>query len=74
MRVYFNLLDPTHNIPDPTGVEVADVEQARVEAEQVIAELAEKEPLAQNVKGWRLVAVDTAGALLFSLNLDRTVH
>jgi hypothetical protein len=58
-------------ILDPAGVEVADPQHARVQALQVIEELRQTD--AQYWSGWTVTATDTAGAVLFTVDLDSIV-
>jgi hypothetical protein len=70
MRVYFHLKGGAETIPDLNGVEVSDLEEARVQASRTIEELRQEDPLAaEDWSGWRLEATDGRGRALFSLDL-----
>jgi hypothetical protein len=70
MRVYFHLKNGAETIRDLDGVEVSDLEEARVQAGRAIEELRQEDPLAaEDWSGWRLDAADESGRLLFSLEL-----
>ena len=68
MRIYFHLKDAQTVMPDDNGVEVTGPEQARDQAMRVIDELRQKD--ARHWSGWKLVAADEAGEVLFALDLD----
>ena len=71
MRVHFHLLDGHETIRDLEGVEVADLQEARVQAIRAVQELAQEDELAaQSWSGWTLSVADDRGAVLFSLALD----
>lgn len=75
MKVYFNLVDRSDSIPDPTGVEVDDVEDAYVEAHKAIQDLGEEDPAFRvEARSWRFNAVDGAGMLLFSIHLGSVIR
>ena len=71
MRIYFHLKSAHEVILDPKGVELSDLQEARVHALEVIEELRPKD--AQYWSGWTLAATDAAGAVLFTIDLDSTV-
>ncbi len=71
MRFFFHLVDAHGAIRDKDGVDVADIDELRVEAEKAIAELRLADPSAAHEwKGWRLDVSDASGAVLLTLNLD----
>ncbi len=71
MRVHFHLLDGHETIRDLEGVEVADLQEARVQAIRAVQELAQEDELAaQSWSGSTLSVADDRGAVLFSLALD----
>jgi len=71
MRLYFDLQDAEHTLPDVDGVEVSDLDQARQLALGMIRKLRQEDPsAAQDWPGWTISAVDPAGAVVFTLNLD----
>jgi hypothetical protein len=75
MRIYFNLVDGSNSILDPTGVEVESIEEAHREAEKAVKDLFNEDPSSvSEARRWRLNAVDDAGTLLFSLDLDSVVR
>ena len=72
MRLYFDLRDAEHMMPDVFGVEVSDVDEARQVALEMIRKLRREDPAhAQGWSGWTISAVDPAGAVVFTLDLDR---
>ncbi len=68
MRVFFHLMDGTETIRDEEGVEVSDLDEARMQALDAIREIRASDA-ARDWGAWRLEASDQAGSLLFSLNL-----
>ena len=75
MRCFFHLVNGQETILDDTGVEVADLETAKVEARKAIAELRQDDGSAtEDWRGWRLDIVCPEGSLLHSLDLVATVH
>ena len=70
MHVYFHLKDAHEVIRDTEGVEVSDVQEARVHAVRAIEELRQQE--GQHWSGWTLAATDAAGQILFTVDLDST--
>jgi hypothetical protein len=74
MRVYFNLANSAGSIPDSDGLYVIDLDDAYAQAKQAIAEiLQENEPMKADTVGWRLDAVDSTGAVLFSIDFDSVI-
>ena len=72
MRLYFDLKDSQYSLPDMNGVEVSDVDEARQVALEMIRKLRREDPAhAQGWSGWTISAVDPAGAVVFTLDLDR---
>ena len=77
MRCYFHLVNGAEEIRDTDGLEVTDLDHARVEALETLYILArDGEDAAAAWAGWRLDVRDASGALLFSLHLDKvgSVH
>jgi hypothetical protein len=72
MRLYFPLVSKHEIIPDWEGVEVADVQSALVAAREVLEALREDPGL--DLSGWTLRAVDSSCSIVFSLDLDGSVH
>jgi D-hexose-6-phosphate mutarotase len=70
VHVYFHLKDAHEVIRDAEGVEVSDVQEARVHAVRAIEELRQQE--GQHWSGWTLAATDAAGQILFTIDLDST--
>jgi hypothetical protein len=62
-------------ILDDTGFEVPDLETAKAEARRAIAELRqEAEGASEDWDGWRFDIVCSEGSLLYSFNLNETLH
>ena len=71
LRIHFHLKSAQEEILDHQGVEVSGPEEARVQALMAVEELHQEE--VQDRSGWRLVATDSAGEVVFTLDLDRGV-
>jgi hypothetical protein len=72
MRLYFDLKDSQYSLPDMNGVEVSDVDEAQRVALATIHRLRQEDPsAARDWSGWKVSAVDPAGAVVFALDLDR---
>ncbi len=72
MRCYFHLMSGSEVIRDPEGVEVTSLDGARTQAHKAIQDLVQEDPTsAASWAGWRLEVCDAAGAVLFSISLDR---
>ena len=75
MRLYFDLNDTQHTLPDVEGVEVSDIAQARNVALEMIRKFRQEDAsAAQDWSGWTLNVVDAAGVIVFSIDLDRDVR
>jgi hypothetical protein len=75
MRCYFHLVNCHETLLDDVGIEVSDLEMAKLEARKAIAELRQEDDgSTENWSGWRLDIVCTDGSLLHSLNLNITLH
>ncbi|WP_230532326.1 DUF6894 family protein [Microvirga roseola] len=75
MKCYFNLVNGPERIADKSGVEVKDLDQARLQGLKAIEELREENGAASREwKNWRLEVTDSTGALLFSISLGETFH
>jgi hypothetical protein len=75
MRCFFHLVNDHEEIVDNTGIEVQDLESAKVEALLAITELRhEIGAEIEDWSGWRLDIVCPEGTLLHSLLLNNTVH
>jgi len=75
MRCYFNLVNGSEKIVDRDGIEVRDIEQARVQAMNAVEELREEdESAATDWANWSLEVTDSAGNVLFSINLGSSLH
>jgi hypothetical protein len=70
IRIYFHLKDSHEVLLDMEGVEVADPQEARVQAALVIEELRPTE--AHYWSGWTLTAT-AGGRVLFAVDLDSDV-
>ena len=71
MRCYFHLTRGDETIRDDLGIEVADLDDARVAATKAIAEMRAADPrLADEGAGWTLTVADVSGAVLFTIPLD----
>jgi hypothetical protein len=68
MRCYLYWTNGDETIRDDHGIEVSDRKSARQLAIQAIVE--RRAALAAQGAGWTLVAVDAAGAILFTFPLD----
>ena len=70
MRLYFHLTNGRDRIPDECGVEVADVEVARLQTLEALAELHQDSDIdANDWSGWQLEATTASGALVFRIRL-----
>ncbi|MFC5485406.1 DUF6894 family protein [Microvirga aerilata] len=75
MRCYFHLFSDQEEILDEVGVEVPDLNHAKVEALKAISELQiEIGGEAEDWSGWRLEIVCPQGTLLHSIPLKSTLH
>jgi hypothetical protein len=75
MRCFFHLVNDHEEIVDHTGIEVQDLEGAKVEALLAITELRhEIGAEIEDWSGWRLDIVCPEGTLLHSLPLNNTLH
>jgi hypothetical protein len=75
MRCYFHLVNSHETLLDDVGIEVPDLEMAKMEARNAIAELRQEDDgSTENWSGWRLDIVCAEGSLLYSLNLNITLH
>jgi hypothetical protein len=75
VRLYFHLTSAHDVIRDPEGVDVADLQDALLEATKTVEELRQADEFAaMDWSGWRLDVTDAAGRVLFSLDLDTPVH
>jgi hypothetical protein len=72
MKCFFHLASGTDELLDAIGVAVADVDEARTEALDALAELRREEPDSdRDWSGWELRAVDGSGTPLFTIPLSR---
>jgi hypothetical protein len=75
MRCYFNLVNGSEKIPDPDGIEVRDLEQAYAQALKAIEELREEDDASEgDWSNWSLEVTDSAGSVLFHINLGNSLH
>jgi hypothetical protein len=75
MRCFFHLVNDHEEIVDNTGIEVEDLENAKVQALLAITEL--RQEIGADIEdwsGWRLDIVCPRGTLLHSMLLNNTVH
>ncbi|WP_404291725.1 DUF6894 family protein [Microvirga sp. RSM25] len=75
MRCFFHLVNDHEEIVDNTGIEVQDLESAKVQALLAITEL--RQEIGADIEdwsGWRLDIVCPRGTLLHSMLLNNTVH
>ena len=71
MRLYFDLKDEQYTLPDMYGVEVSDMAEAWRVALEMIGKLRREDPsAARDWSGWTISAVDPAGTVVFTINLD----
>ena len=71
MRYYFHLRDATEFIPDEEGIELPNLQSARVELVRALEELRITDPaLAREGSGWRLEVSDSLGTVLLAISLD----
>jgi hypothetical protein len=75
MRCFFHLVNDHEEIVDNTGIEVYDLESAKVQALLAITELRhEIGAEIEDWSGWRLDIVCPEGTLLHSMLLNNTMH
>jgi len=75
MRCYFNLVNGSEKITDQDGIEVRDIEQARIQALKAIDELRDEDDSASNEwANWSLEVTDAFGNILFTINLGGVLH
>jgi hypothetical protein len=75
MRCFFHLVNDHEEIVDNTGIEVQDLESAKVQALLAITEL--RQEIGADIEdwsGWRLDIFCPRGTLLHSMLLNNTVH
>ena len=71
MRLFFHLVSKHVTLPDPEGIEVADLSEARAQALQYVGEIQDGDPAGTSeTSGWTFLVTDAAGALVFSLDFD----
>lgn len=75
MRCFFHLMSNHDEIFDNAGIEVQDLESAKIQALNAIEELrAEIGTEAHDWSGWRLEIVCPLGTILHSVPLTETIH
>ena len=75
MRCYFHLFSDQEEILDEIGIEVPDLEHAKIEALKAINELRQEiGDEAEDRSTWRLEIVCPQGTLLHSMPLKNTLH
>jgi hypothetical protein len=71
VRLHLHLADQRELIRDHEGIEVEDLNRARVEIVNAVHELRRETALTvQDWSGWRLDVTDAQGAVVLSLDLD----
>lgn len=71
MRCFFHLLSDDDTILDDRGLEIADLQEAKVQALMAIQELRQEiDSIDEDLRGWRLHVVDGSGVILMSVSLD----
>lgn len=71
MRCYFHLTNTDSSVRDEVGLEVADIEAAKIEALRAVYEQCKEEPDADGVWcGWQLDITNAEGELILSIPLD----
>ena len=74
-RLYFDLVNRHHSIPDREGIEVDDVDQAKAAVAEMLDEHRQEDAsTAQKWSGWTLSVRDSAGQVLFSVDLDSPIQ
>ena len=75
MRCFFNLVSDHDTILDDTGVEVPDLDTAKIEAAKAIRELRQElSGTKEDWVGWRLEIVCANGRVLHSVDLSISLH
>ena len=75
MRCYFHLLSDQEELIDDVGIEVLDLESAKIEAWMAVCELQrECGGAIEEWSGWRLQVLCPEGTLLYSFALPTTLH
>jgi hypothetical protein len=75
MRFYFHLMNNHEEILDDVGIEVSDLEDAKLQALSAINELRQEyADVIEDWSGWRLDIVCPAGRILHSIRLIETLH
>lgn len=75
MRCYFNLVNGREKIIDQDGIEVRDIEQARVQALKAIDELREEDGASMSDwNDWSLEVTDSSGEVFFRISLGAVLH
>jgi hypothetical protein len=71
VRVFFHLSRAHEVFRDREGIEVADLEEARVQAISAIEEIRnEDHDATRGWSGWTLTIADESGEILLSITLD----
>jgi hypothetical protein len=74
MRYYFHLTRGDEAIVDDQGIELPDVDHARLTVMKALTERRIDEPrLADELAGWTLTVTNGAGNVLFSIPLDFSI-
>jgi hypothetical protein len=71
MRLYFHLTNGRDVVRDEDGIDVADVDAARREAQQAVEELRQEKDFDRRTwNGWRLEVTDASGVVLVRIGLS----
>jgi hypothetical protein len=71
MLCYFHLVSCHEVIPDETGIEILDLDAARIGALKAVRELREEvRQLDGDWREWRIDVTDVSGTVLMSIRLD----
>ncbi|HEX2134764.1 MAG TPA: hypothetical protein VHG30_02505 [Microvirga sp.] len=71
MRLFFHLVSKHVTLPDPEGIEVADLRQARAQVLQYVREIQDGDPSGTvDMRDWTFLVTDAAGTVVFSLKLE----
>jgi hypothetical protein len=75
MRCYFHLVNGPTTLTDDEGLEVSDLESAKVQALMAVSELQrEYDGFIEDWNGWHLHIVRHNGTLVHSFPLVRALH
>jgi hypothetical protein len=69
VRLFFHLVSKNMFVPDPEGVEVADLRQAQALALEYVREIQGDDP--SIIRGWTFRVTDAAGVVVLLLDLGQ---